>query len=94
MSQGSARRVSVASRLSFPRARAGDEVEKARRAGERMVLAMVIRLFMLVRVIEVVAPSKRKVDQTTSRNRGKLNDPSASRSKGHFPQTRDSSSTP
>jgi hypothetical protein len=58
MSQGSARRVSVASRLSFPRARAGDEVEKARRAGERIFRAIVIRQFMVVRVVDFVTLSR------------------------------------
>lgn len=68
MSQGSARRVSVASRLSFPRARAGDEVEKARRAGERMVLAIVVRQFMVARLMDSVAMSKSEVDQTRSQS--------------------------
>jgi hypothetical protein len=58
MSQGSARRVSVASRLSFPRARAGDEVEKARRAGERMVRVMAVRQFMVIRVVDFVTLSR------------------------------------
>jgi hypothetical protein len=58
MSQGSARRVSVASRLSFPRARAGDEVEKARRAGEWMVRVMAVRQFMVMRVVDFVSLSR------------------------------------
>jgi hypothetical protein len=58
MSQGSARRVSVASRLSFPRARAGDEVEKARRAGERMVRVMAVRQFIVMSVVDFVTLSR------------------------------------
>lgn len=67
MSQGSARRVSVASRLSFPRARAGDEVEKARRTGERIFRAIIIRQFMVMRVVDFVTLSRGcEVDQTRS----------------------------
>lgn len=72
MSQGSARRVSVASRLSFPRARAGDEVEKARRAGERIVRVIVVRQFMVVKADDFVILSKIEVDQKASRKRWKV----------------------